>query len=167
MGEITAQIIFCRSHSWLWCFLVGTSSSWRPTANPPPGLAAHDLTPSCPDALVIWESGGQVCQWWHRRVNVCTNVGLSILILERLNSYAFFSRGDLFSCSHLRAAVYFKPLKCSLQKIFYAYISPSFNCFRTEWDFQHITPHNVSHETEQCLLDVPVFAPDQELLQCH
>lgn len=139
----------------------------RLTANPPPGLIAHDLTPSCPDVLVTWESGGQMRQLWHPWVNVSTNVGLSILIFERLNNSAYFSRGDLFSCSHLWEAVYFKPLKGSLQKLCYPYILSSLHCFRKLWYFQHITPHDVAHETEQCHINVPIFASGEELLQCH
>lgn len=160
----------CLSHSHGVTLLCRDEFQLEPvslTVNPPPGLIAHDLAPSCLDVWLIWESGGQVCQMWHLWVNVFTNVGLNILVLERLNIDAYFRRGDLFSCSHLWAAVYFKPFKSSIQKMYYPYIFPSFNCFRKLWDFQHITLYNVSHETEQCRITLPIFAPVQELLQCH
>ncbi len=40
---------------------------WQPlihglTANPTPGPITHDLTSSCPNVSVIWESGGQLRQ---------------------------------------------------------------------------------------------------------
>lgn len=170
MGDVPDQIICCLSHSHGLTLHCRDEFQLEPVSlpvNPPPGLIAHDLTPSCLDVLVRWESGGQVCQMWPLRVNVFTNVGSNILMLERLDRYAYFRRGDLFSCSHLWAAVYFKPFKSCLQRMYYPDIFPSCNCFRKLWDFQHISPYNVSRETEQCHIIVPVFAPVQELLQCH
>lgn len=167
VGDVPDQIIRGLSHAHGLTLRCRDEEPVSPPVNPPPGLKAPDLTPACLDVWVIWGSGGQVCQMGHLWVNVFTNVGSHIWMLGRLSRYAYFRRGDLFSCSHLWAAVYFKPFKSSIQKMHYPNTFPSFNCSRKLWDFQHITPYNVSHETEQCHAIVPVFAPVQELLQRH
>lgn len=154
MGDVPDQIIWCLSHSHGLTLRCRDEFQLEPvslTVNPPPGLIAHDLTPSCLDVLVRWESGGQVCQMWHLRVNVFTNVGFNVLILGRLNRYAYFRRGDLFSCSHLWAAVYFKPFKSHIQKMHYPYIFPSF------WLFQE-TVRFPAYLTLQCLPRDPTMS---------
>lgn len=98
MGDVPDQIIWCLSHSHSWMLRCRDVTPVSLTVNPPPGLTAPDLAPSCLDVSVIWASGGQACQMGHLWVNVFACVGskYQIWTLERLSRCAFLGEVTYF-----------------------------------------------------------------------